>query len=94
MTREEFWFFTGKYFGYPECCIQDFLKRTRKITLLTPDQERVHNGHGFVPCPQCAAKVKDSAELIVDRKCTTPFPDSGTDKERYTWVFLRNFQLN
>jgi hypothetical protein len=54
MTWEE----CGRYFGYPECCIDYFVQEViGKNTPLTAQQKAVHGHRGFIPCPTCAQKV-------------------------------------
>lgn len=78
---------TGKYYGYPDCCIEYFTGRALMIRLLgrrvslSEKQEEVNGGTGFIPCPSCAEKVtKDTLHtLIKDRKCPSPFPIDDMD---------------
>lgn len=67
----------GRYFGYPECCIQYFVHiRIESMPPLTPKQEAVHGNTGFIPCPTCAEKVTAETlhTLIHNRSCPHPFP--------------------
>jgi hypothetical protein len=68
----------GEYFGYPSCCIDWFIaNRTGdEITELTPQQEQVHGGTGFIPCPTCAKHVtrKTLPTLLRNRICRSRFP--------------------
>jgi hypothetical protein len=78
MERHEFieW---GRYFGYPECCIQWFVEnRVDKfpdLPPLTPQQDAIHGNNGFIPCPTCAEKVtaKTIGILITNRVCPIPY---------------------
>ncbi len=75
----------GRLFGYPECCIEWFFNNRmdiNNITTLTPQQESVHGGTGFIPCPECANKVtrKTLAKLIRNRQCRVKFPHGDTNK--------------
>jgi len=69
------WIFMGTYFGYPECCIEDFCTRDSEPT---PLQEQVHDGTGFIPCPSCCNKILSGETtlegLISNRRCKIPFP--------------------
>ena len=70
----------GEHLGYPQCCIDWFVD----IRLyggggeLTDEQEAVHDGHGFIPCPKCAQRLietgETSATLIKNRKHPEKFP--------------------
>ena len=80
----EKWREYGKFFGYPQCCIDSFCK-TRHISY---EQRQVHNNNGFVPCHKCALKILNKEitieELIKDRICKTPYPiynDNPRSKE-------------
>lgn len=73
----------GEYFGYPSCCIDWFIANRAgdEITELTPQQEQVHGGTGFIPCPSCARLVTRETlqKLVTNRRCRSRFPH-GTDK--------------
>lgn len=70
----EIWKEKGKYYGYPECCIEHFCKNTQS----TDEQKRVSKGYGFIPCPSCTEKIIKGdiklENLIKNRKCEHPFP--------------------
>lgn len=81
------WAITGRYYGYPACCIAHFIQRSReisatmKIPVLTAAQQSVLDGHGFIPCPRCAADVMADlygswylSILIKDRHCSHYYP--------------------
>lgn len=79
----------GEYFGYPQCCIDDFKSRDTALTI-TPEQRKVHNFVGFIPCPACTERILKGeitqAELITNRKCLTPFPaDNPQVDKRYIY---------
>lgn len=65
----------GRYYGYPECCINAFCKTTN----LTKEQQKVHGGTGFIPCPQHSIEILNGAikieDLIVNRQCEKEFPN-------------------
>lgn len=74
----------GRYFGYPECCVVWFVENriNRPVLLpwpgdLTASQIKLAGYSGFIPYPSCAAGTKDAASLIVNRQCSTPFPDDS-----------------
>lgn len=68
----------GRYFGYPECCIETFLdelsEQGRDARRL-PD-ERMRDGVVF--CPACAARPREEvdAEIATRRRHHEPFPTS------------------
>lgn len=66
----------GTFFGFPQCCVKEFTNNP------IPYWERLEivqltMRNGFVPCPECAAKVltkKITLEnLIQNRLCSIPF---------------------
>lgn len=86
----------GKFFGYPDCCIQEFLERARRVFEAIPkgflaieeaskvnDIQKNYN-FGFIPCIQCASKIRPGEEktLIKNRVCKSKYPgDDYTDEE-------------
>ena len=71
----------GRYFGYPECCIADFLKRleTFQKTSKSPKVHRKLNGSGYVPCAECAKLSRETliANIETNRIHDQPFPKDG-----------------
>jgi len=74
----------GAYYGYPSCCIKNF-----ENNLLQPSRERneiyklnikVSKKTGFIPCNEHTQQILDKKivleDLIVMRKCCTPFPNN------------------
>ena len=60
----------GEYFGYPECCIDNFVSRNRYVT-----KDSIFLGSGFIPCCECDSKTKG---LNIENACkvigiTNPF---------------------
>lgn len=73
----------GKYFGYPQCCIDAFTARLERINKtgdfsLTRMQTDAQNGQGFIPCNVCSSKILlggiKISDLINNRICPTPYP--------------------
>lgn len=67
----------GKYYGYPECCIQEFIKYYLKEKPRTDEQEKVHQFSGFIPCHQhaleiLAGKITLQAIILPSRKHPKP----------------------
>lgn len=76
----------GKFFGYPDCCIEFFVKRAKSIMLaqnqaefdkacnLDPSQDGYTQG--FIPCVECAKKYPSGQEfqLIKNRICSVSYP--------------------
>lgn len=80
----------GRYYGYPNCCINDFVLRTQNDQKYEPIQELAGQYSGYVPCINCSKKiVKNDLSIetfIKHRKCKTSFPIN--DKEN-TFVFCK-----
>jgi hypothetical protein len=68
----------GKYYGYPKCCINDFVLRTHNEQEIDSIQELAGRYTGYVPCVNCSEKIVSNKlsieKLIKDRKCNTKFP--------------------
>ncbi len=92
-NRLEMMRITGIFFGYPKCCIDFFIERTRAILdsttkkefidaqYLTPAQQQFHAG--FIPCPECAETVdnKTIKNLIKNRICSLEYPFGKNEDE-------------
>jgi hypothetical protein len=78
------WRALGQHFGYPQCCVEEFLKDCCQTT-----KDRYPNGPwlgtGYIPCPCCAAKAAGNFDDFVAtviapvRLAATPFPEEGCD---------------
>lgn len=88
MTRAEYLKAMGEHFGFPPCCVEDFVTRNG------PAPRRLFHGTGYVPCPTCNAKAEQIGthafvEQFINprRKADAPFPRTGTNwaaiKEQY-----------
>lgn len=68
----------GRYFGYPECCIKDFMSRDE-----APEEKRQLCGSGYIPCPDC--NNKETYQILIEinrnRVHYEPFPLSDTSEE-------------
>jgi hypothetical protein len=68
----------GKYYGYPNCCINDFVIRVHNNQKVKPIQEFTGQYTGFVPCINCSKKIiKEKLsphDIIKNRKCKSKFP--------------------
>lgn len=64
----------GRYLGYPECCIEDFVGRVGRGS---EEQHQASQGTGFVPCPPCARLVLEGKPLhellLPTRRSPRPF---------------------
>ena len=71
----------GIYFGYPQCCIDDFRKNVLSgIKMSTVNLK--DNGTGFIPCNAHKTQIENGEitleHLISNRYCKQSFPDGGT----------------
>ena len=72
------WEKNGKWFGYPDCCINDFVTRGENDFIRpTRNQCKMSKNSGFIPCSYCSWKVLSKQctleELINKRKAPYPF---------------------
>lgn len=71
----------GKYFGYPECCINEFKKCCiNKFRKSEHTKIKIPGNHtGFIPCEKCSLLVikgeKKISDLITNRYCLREFPN-------------------
>lgn len=68
----------GEYYGYPKCCIKEFIKDLDKGLNLVNRKNRIKAGkNGFIPCRRHAALINNNkikiSSLITNRLCTTSF---------------------
>jgi hypothetical protein len=69
---------TGDYYGYPRCCIKEFMETFYTFGKRTDKQKKASNGLGFIPCVKHAeeileGKIKVEDLILPTRKHTTPF---------------------
>lgn len=90
MANDDYFIEKGKYFGYPDCCISEFLDRYNRIMnegakpleyWLKFNQTQVDRLGlliGFVPCESCCGKILNGETtiegLLSNRVCETPYP--------------------
>lgn len=91
---KEVWSANGRYYGYPNCCIQEFIKRYIEQYEHTEEQVSVANGTGFVPCIECTKKITDGEinleGLIKNRKHFNEFPNDEmmyNPQDEYDYLF-------
>lgn len=82
------WTLHGVFFGYPPCCIAEFVATFERT-------HRKLNGTGYVPCKQCNARYT-SQQLIerinLHRKCGTPFPNAQYRLPRFEEARLQRLR--
>jgi len=86
ITQEDidYWRQNGKYFGYPQCCIDSFCNKSKENQFyISPEQEKAVDNHGFIPCQEHAVMILEGnitlGELIKDRKCKHEYPLDDSD---------------
>lgn len=98
------WSEYGKHYGFPKCCINEFVLRNKHNDDNPSDYidikripRRICENSGLVPCSYCSWKVLTKQckleDLIVDRECKHPFPMargvcSGRCNKCYTRVSI------
>ena len=67
----------GKYYGYPQCCIDQFVKETEKGIMSGKLRNIPSNYTGFIPCDnhieQIIRGVVKIEDLIQNRECNNKF---------------------
>lgn len=75
------WIINGLYFGYPTCCISEFIEGK----CFTEDQYKVSNGSGFIPCKRHTKMIIEGVlnieELITSRYCKQKFENGRLAKK-------------
>lgn len=62
----------GHFFGYPECCIKQFVKDVKQIMSGKKDprtetqSELATLMNGYVPCPECAEKIMSGDKSVFE----------------------------
>lgn len=97
ITQEDIdhWKEKGKYYGYPQCCIDAFCDR---IDLnITPAQEQVIDNHGFIPCHDHALMIisgKATLESIIEnRQCIYDYPMDDHDAQIVKFIIDNDEEL-
>jgi hypothetical protein len=72
--KDNYFYKLGKFYGYPDCCIYDFVNKIR-----TKEQIKASKYSGFIPCVKHAeeilAKKIKIEDLISNRVCKSEFPN-------------------
>jgi len=73
----------GRYFGYPQCCIDQFIRNFEKRVRVGAVNKKAAKGHGFIPCDAHSLQIINKqiklGDLIHERVCETAFPnDNGS----------------
>lgn len=97
VTQEDIdhWKEKGKYYGYPQCCIDAFCNRLDLN--LTPAQEQVLDNHGFIPCHDHALMVIKGEvtleSLIENRECQYDYPMDDHDAQIVKFIIDNDEEL-
>jgi hypothetical protein len=97
VTQEDIdhWKEKGKYYGYPQCCIDAFCNRVDLN--LTPAQEQVLDNHGFIPCHDHALMVIKGEltleSLIENRECQYDYPMDDHDAQIVKFIIDNDEEL-
>ena len=79
-----YWAVAGLLYGYPLCCVQDFVARATGKRDVHTDPRPLH-GTGFKPCAHCAAEFASEPEALVAiitaqrHELLPAFPESNAD---------------
>lgn len=87
MEHKAFWRVWGKYYGYPQCCIDEMLhfphtKQGKSFGygryITNTSGPRKFDGSGFIPCKSCNKKKLHQLEREVNnnRICSSKFPSN------------------
>jgi len=72
------WIHTGKAYGYPDCCISNFLDRGLALEQGYPLPGKFFEfrgeATGYVMCPECAKKTRKEVVDTVNSRRDPKFP--------------------
>lgn len=73
--QQEQWRLWGRSFGYPECCVEFFVRECT-AERYGDFKDRKLWGTGYVPCELCNEKSEDELKETIakGRKTDVPFP--------------------
>jgi hypothetical protein len=89
ITDEQYWTAVGKFYGYPDCCIKEFLVNASQM--LPPEGVRKQAAHrGFVPCENHSRellqlKVSYSG-LLKNRICPMPLDNTPWEESYASFI--------
>ena len=72
----------GAFFGYPKCCIDQFLTDVDEIVHGRDPRTDLQKHiafitRGYVPCPECAKRIYAEDDLLVEEINKRRHPDAG-----------------
>lgn len=92
MKENYTWHDFGRYFGFPECCIESFSTLEH-----VGGPPRKLYGTGYIPCPECNKKTKRQllATIKKTRLARKPFPEEESWKDMISHMnLIKQFKLN
>jgi hypothetical protein len=94
----------GSYYGYPKCCINDFVIRIHNEGYREPIQELAGRYTGFTPCVKCSEKIVSKnlspGDILKNRKCNHTFPLDDNPghafpcKKHAMFIFLKKITMD
>lgn len=82
LTEKEYdilptWAYKGWYYGYPDCCVGEFIANAVKG--ISETKPRKFHGTGYVPCTKCNKKTEKQLlkKIAKNRKHPKPFPNDS-----------------
>ena len=78
------WFLSGIYYGYPVCCIDDFIYCGETKSYKSREKRKL-DGTGYVPCSACNKKSEEElVQAINDNRLHwQKFPKCGPNTEAF-----------
>lgn len=79
LTEQQwYWYYWGKYLGYPNCCIDFFVQNAGKdwwMNKIYPKGFKF-KGSGYIPCKSCNKLPEEQIIKRINyrRKASVPFP--------------------
>ncbi len=78
-ARQLSWALYGVFFGYPPCCIREFVTDFKRTN-------RKLRGTGYIPCKKCNKTYTEqqlARRIALHRNCSIPFPDRNPGLPRF-----------
>tara|TARA_B100000700_G_scaffold264816_1_gene302798 strand:+ start:14442 stop:14795 length:354 start_codon:yes stop_codon:yes gene_type:complete len=84
------YYLQGIIYGYPKCCIKNFLNDVDKGGKV--DYESVFLGTGYVPCEKCAMLEENTLNNIIhnNRLVNIKFPNQINLRKHFKQLFLQH----
>jgi len=77
---------SGRYYGYPPCCIEAFNKEQHKVNRI----KRKLSGTGYIPCDICNQKTEEELIKIIESNRIAPskFPQLSDIATTTNYILL------